>query len=154
MGWRGGGRDVRLREVPGGARSVGQVGSDERLLGRDCRSESVQEGAGRLASEDSSLVSVPCSFSHPSGLYPPRRHQVLPKREGLLHVSEWGYSHVRNVADVVKEGDLVDVMVLEVQVGCRWWVVGGGRWVLGCVVQRPGVWPAGWQVAFDSGSGR
>ncbi|KAL4853937.1 Polyribonucleotide nucleotidyltransferase [Chlorella vulgaris] len=41
--------------------------------------------------------------------------EVLPKREGLLHVSEWGYSHVRNVADVVKEGDLVDVMVLEVQ---------------------------------------
>ncbi|KAL4419131.1 hypothetical protein ABPG77_002644 [Micractinium sp. CCAP 211/92] len=43
--------------------------------------------------------------------------EVLPKREGLLHVSEWGYQHVRAVAEVVKEGDLVDVMVLEVQDG-------------------------------------
>ena len=42
--------------------------------------------------------------------------QVLPKREGLLHVSEWGFGHVRNVADVVKEGDLVDVMITELQV--------------------------------------
>lgn len=45
--------------------------------------------------------------------------QVLPKREGLLHVSEWGPSRVNNVADVVKEGDTVDVMVTEVQVSTR-----------------------------------
>lgn len=42
--------------------------------------------------------------------------QVLPKREGLLHVSEWGAGRVSNIADVVKEGDAVDVMVTEVQV--------------------------------------
>lgn len=47
------------------------------------------------------------------------RSQVLPKREGLLHVSEWGPSRVNNVADVVKEGDTVDVMVTEVQVSTR-----------------------------------
>ncbi len=52
--------------------------------------------------------------------------QVLPKREGLLHVSEWGPSRINNIADVVKEGDTVDVMITEIQVSlsllclCSW----------------------------------
>lgn len=50
----------------------------------------------------------------PPSTRPPR--QVLPKREGLLHVSEWGPARVANIADEVKEGDLVDVMIIEVQV--------------------------------------
>lgn len=49
----------------------------------------------------------------PSHLLP--APQVLPKREGLLHVSEWSRERVANVADVVKEGDLVDVMITELQ---------------------------------------
>ena len=43
--------------------------------------------------------------------------EFAPKRDGLLHVSEWAQERVSNIADVVKEGDLVDVMVLEVVEG-------------------------------------
>lgn len=43
--------------------------------------------------------------------------EVAPKRDGLLHVSEWDVSRTASIADVVKEGDLVDVMVLEVAEG-------------------------------------
>ncbi|KAL4447781.1 hypothetical protein ABPG75_005000 [Micractinium tetrahymenae] len=61
--------------------------------------------------------------------------EVLPKREGLLHVSEWGYQHVRAVSEVVKEGDLVDVMVMELQ--------DGGKFKLSrkAVLQADGVAP-------------
>ncbi|PSC72537.1 putative polyribonucleotide nucleotidyltransferase chloroplastic [Micractinium conductrix] len=41
--------------------------------------------------------------------------EVLPKREGLLHVSEWGAGRVQSISEVVKEGDSVDVMVMELQ---------------------------------------
>lgn len=43
--------------------------------------------------------------------------EVAPKRDGLLHVSEWDVGRTANIADVVKEGDVVDVMVLEVAEG-------------------------------------
>lgn len=43
--------------------------------------------------------------------------EVAPKRDGLLHVSEWDVTRTASIADVVKEGDLVDVMVLEVAEG-------------------------------------
>jgi polyribonucleotide nucleotidyltransferase len=43
--------------------------------------------------------------------------EIMPKREGLLHVSEWDVGRTANIADVVKEGDLVDVMLVEVQEG-------------------------------------
>ena len=43
--------------------------------------------------------------------------EVAPKRDGLLHVSEWDFVRTASIADVVKEGDLVDVMVLEVAEG-------------------------------------
>lgn len=43
--------------------------------------------------------------------------EVLPRREGLLHVSEWDVGRTESIADVAKEGDLVDVMVVEVQDG-------------------------------------
>lgn len=43
--------------------------------------------------------------------------EVQPKRDGLLHVSEWDFGHTKSISDVVKEGDLVDVMVLEVVEG-------------------------------------
>ena len=43
--------------------------------------------------------------------------EVAPKRDGLLHVSEWDVTRTASIADVVKEGDLVDVMVMEVAEG-------------------------------------
>jgi len=43
--------------------------------------------------------------------------EIAPKREGLLHVSEWDVARTASIAEVVKEGDLVDVMVLEVAAG-------------------------------------
>ena len=43
--------------------------------------------------------------------------EIAPKRDGLLHVSEWDVHRTANIGDVVKEGDLVDVMVLEVNEG-------------------------------------
>jgi polyribonucleotide nucleotidyltransferase len=43
--------------------------------------------------------------------------EVAPKRDGLLHVSEWDVDRTASITDVVKEGDRVDVMVLEVAEG-------------------------------------
>jgi polyribonucleotide nucleotidyltransferase len=40
--------------------------------------------------------------------------EILPGTDGLLHVSEIAESHVRNVQDVLSEGDQVPVKVLEV----------------------------------------
>lgn len=40
--------------------------------------------------------------------------QVLPNQEGLLHISEIAHERVRVVEDVLKEGDEVEVKVLEV----------------------------------------
>mmetsp|Transcript_10608 Transcript_10608/g.29279 ORF Transcript_10608/g.29279 Transcript_10608/m.29279 type:complete len:354 (-) Transcript_10608:793-1854(-) len=40
--------------------------------------------------------------------------ELAPKKDGLLHVSEWDFVRTASIADVVKVGDLVDVMVLEV----------------------------------------
>lgn len=40
--------------------------------------------------------------------------EILPNTQGLLHISELAHERVRNVSDVVKEGDMVDVKVLEV----------------------------------------
>ncbi|MCM0606816.1 MAG: polyribonucleotide nucleotidyltransferase [Xanthomonadaceae bacterium] len=39
---------------------------------------------------------------------------VLPNQEGLLHVSEIAYERVNNVADYLKEGDQLDVKVIEI----------------------------------------
>ena len=39
---------------------------------------------------------------------------VLPSQDGLLHISEISYERVNNVADVMKEGDIIEVKVLEV----------------------------------------
>jgi polyribonucleotide nucleotidyltransferase len=39
---------------------------------------------------------------------------VLPNQDGLLHISEISYERVNNVADVMKEGDIIEVKVLEV----------------------------------------
>lgn len=58
----------------------------------------------------------------------PNCQQVLPKREGLLHVSEWDFGHMKSIGDVVKEGDTVDVMITELQVSTvqdRGWGGGG-----------------------------
>lgn len=38
--------------------------------------------------------------------------EILPKKEGLLHISEWDVERTNAMADVVKEGDLVDVKLL------------------------------------------
>ena len=40
--------------------------------------------------------------------------ELAPKKDGLLHVSEWDFTRTASIADVVEVGDLVDVMVLEV----------------------------------------
>lgn len=40
--------------------------------------------------------------------------EILPNTQGLLHISELANERVRQVTDVVKEGDIVDVKVLEV----------------------------------------
>jgi polyribonucleotide nucleotidyltransferase len=40
--------------------------------------------------------------------------EVLPGTDGLLHVSEMAHTRVENVTDIMKEGDTVDVKVIEV----------------------------------------
>ncbi len=40
--------------------------------------------------------------------------EILPNTQGLLHISELAHERVRAVTDVIKEGDVVDVKVLEV----------------------------------------
>lgn len=40
--------------------------------------------------------------------------EVLPNCQGLLHISEIAHERIRNVTDVLKEGDEVDVKVVEV----------------------------------------
>ena len=40
--------------------------------------------------------------------------EVLPNLSGLLHISELAHERVRQVTDVLKEGDVLDVKVLEV----------------------------------------
>jgi polyribonucleotide nucleotidyltransferase len=40
--------------------------------------------------------------------------EILPNTQGLLHISELANERVRQVSDVVKEGDMIDVKVLEV----------------------------------------
>lgn len=40
--------------------------------------------------------------------------EVLPNTSGLLHISELAHERVRNVTDVVKEGDMIDVKVLDI----------------------------------------
>jgi len=40
--------------------------------------------------------------------------EVLPGTDGLLHVSEMAHTRVENVNDVMKEGDVVEVKVIEV----------------------------------------
>jgi polyribonucleotide nucleotidyltransferase len=39
---------------------------------------------------------------------------VLPSQDGLLHISEISYDRVNNVSDVLKEGDIIEVKVLDV----------------------------------------
>lgn len=40
--------------------------------------------------------------------------EILPNTQGLLHISEIANERIRSVTDVLKEGDVVDVKVLEV----------------------------------------
>ncbi len=40
--------------------------------------------------------------------------EILPNTQGLLHISEVAHERVRQVTDVLKEGEVVDVKVLEV----------------------------------------
>ncbi len=40
--------------------------------------------------------------------------EILPNTSGLLHISELAHERVRNVTDVINEGDQVDVKVLDV----------------------------------------
>ncbi len=40
--------------------------------------------------------------------------EVLPNCQGLLHISEISHDRIRNVTDVLKEGDEIDVKVVEV----------------------------------------
>jgi len=40
--------------------------------------------------------------------------EVLPRQEGLVHVSELSWNYVKNVSDVVKVGDIIPVKVIEI----------------------------------------
>jgi polyribonucleotide nucleotidyltransferase len=40
--------------------------------------------------------------------------EILPGTDGLVHISQLANERVRQVTDVVKEGDVIDVKVLEV----------------------------------------
>jgi len=40
--------------------------------------------------------------------------EIMPNTQGLLHISEIAHERIRQVGDVLKEGDVVDVKVLEV----------------------------------------
>lgn len=40
--------------------------------------------------------------------------EVLPNNEGLLHISEISHERLRNVSDALKEGDKIDVKVLDI----------------------------------------
>ena len=39
--------------------------------------------------------------------------EILPGKEGLCHISELAHQRVQAVTDIVKEGDLIDVKVIE-----------------------------------------
>jgi polyribonucleotide nucleotidyltransferase len=40
--------------------------------------------------------------------------EILPGKQGLLHISEIGWERVKNVEDVLKEGDTVEVKLIEI----------------------------------------
>jgi polyribonucleotide nucleotidyltransferase len=40
--------------------------------------------------------------------------EFIPGTEGLVHISEWDHSHIANLNDVAKEGDKVQVKLIEV----------------------------------------
>lgn len=40
--------------------------------------------------------------------------EVLPNTQGLLHISEISHERVRNVSDILSEGEIIDVKVLEI----------------------------------------
>jgi len=40
--------------------------------------------------------------------------EILPKKQGLLHISQIAYERVNNISDVMKVGDKVDVKLLEI----------------------------------------
>jgi polyribonucleotide nucleotidyltransferase len=43
--------------------------------------------------------------------------EILPGKEGLLHISELAEHRVQNVEDVVGEGEEIDVKVLDIDTG-------------------------------------
>ncbi len=43
--------------------------------------------------------------------------EIVPGKEGLLHISELNHSHVKNVEDVLSVGDEIDVKLLKVEHG-------------------------------------
>jgi polyribonucleotide nucleotidyltransferase len=40
--------------------------------------------------------------------------EIMPGTDGLVHISQLANERVRQVSDVVREGDVIDVKVLEV----------------------------------------
>lgn len=40
--------------------------------------------------------------------------QILPGTDGMVHISELTNERVKNVTDVVKEGDIIKVKVIDV----------------------------------------
>ena len=54
--------------------------------------------------------------------------EIAPGKDGLVHQSELDLKSVRNVADQFAEGDLLDVMLLEVQETGK---LSLSRWVAG-----------------------
>ena len=41
--------------------------------------------------------------------------EIAPGKEGLLHISEISDKHVKNVEDVLKEGQIVNVKVINIE---------------------------------------
>ena len=40
--------------------------------------------------------------------------EFMPGKEGMVHISELDTRHIKKVTDVVKEGDVIDVMVTRI----------------------------------------
>ena len=43
--------------------------------------------------------------------------EIVPGKEGLLHISELNHSHVKNVEDILSVGDEIEVKLLKVEHG-------------------------------------
>jgi polyribonucleotide nucleotidyltransferase len=43
--------------------------------------------------------------------------EIMPGKDGLLHISEIDHKHIKNVRDVLQEGDIIKVKLLSIEAG-------------------------------------